>query len=121
MTTVTAHRAECTTCYAYEDTNDYVAAVDWTLAHAAECPEAATEIHEMDGKPNTDDTVTVDDPVQAAKFDLDSARGHVDTALSFMHAALAHLDGRARRTRAGQILATLDDTLAYLDRLREAM
>lgn len=66
-------------------------------------------------------THNVDSRVEAAKYDLDSARGHVDTALSLMQDALAHLDGRARRSRAGQILASLDDSVAALDRLQETL
>jgi hypothetical protein len=56
----------------------------------------------------------------AAKWEIDSARGHLDTAACHINDAVGHLDG-ARRTRAQEILDHVSAVLADLDRLRAAL
>ncbi len=56
----------------------------------------------------------------AAKWDLDAARGHADTAICLVDSAIEHLDG-ARLTRAQEILDKVSTLLADLDRLRAAL
>lgn len=65
-------------------------------------------------------TTAQTDKVYAAKWDLDSARGHIDTACCLIDDAIGHLDG-ARETRAIEILERLAAALAELDRLRAAL
>lgn len=65
-------------------------------------------------------TFGVQDPAQAAKSDLDSARAHIDTAVYYTSDVIGYLDG-ARRTRAQDILDRITHVLVELDRLREAL
>lgn len=60
------------------------------------------------------------DRTYAAQWDIDSARGHVDTACCLIDDAVGHLDG-ARKTRATEILDKATAVLAELDRLRAAL
>lgn len=60
------------------------------------------------------------DQIYAAKWDIDSARGHTDTVVCLIDSAIEHLDG-ARRTRAQEILDRAGALLADLDHLREAL
>lgn len=56
----------------------------------------------------------------AAKWDIDSARGHLDTVACHLYDAAGHLDG-ARRTRVTEILDRATAVLAELDHFREAL
>lgn len=56
----------------------------------------------------------------AAKWDIDSARGHLDTVACHVNDAIGHLDG-ARQVRATEILDRATALLAELDRLRAAL
>lgn len=56
----------------------------------------------------------------AARWDLDAARGHVDTAVCLLDDAAGHLDG-ARETRVTETLDRLAAVLAELDRLRATL
>lgn len=60
------------------------------------------------------------DRTYAAKWDIDSARGHLDTTACLVDSATEHLDG-ARKTRATEILDKVSTLLADLDRLRAAL
>lgn len=60
------------------------------------------------------------DRAYAAQWDLDSARGHLDTAACLIDSAIEHLDG-ARKTRAIEILDRVSVALVDLDRLRAAL
>jgi hypothetical protein len=60
------------------------------------------------------------DRAYAAKWDLDNARGHLDTAACLLDDAIGHLEG-ARATRAQEILDHVTAVLADLDRLRAAL
>jgi hypothetical protein len=60
------------------------------------------------------------DRAYAANWEIDSARGHLDTAACQLYDAVGHLDG-ACRTRAQEILDHATAVLADLDRLREAL
>ena len=62
----------------------------------------------------------VDNRIQAAKLDIDSARDHLDTAQYYVSDAIGYLDG-ARRTRVEEILDRVGKALADLDRLREVL
>lgn len=65
-------------------------------------------------------TAATENKVYAAKWDLDAARGHADTAICLLDSAIEHLDG-ARKTRATEILDKVSTLLADLDRLRAAL
>lgn len=56
----------------------------------------------------------------AARWDLDSAHGHLDTVACLLDDAVAHLDG-ARETRVVEILDHVSAVLAELDRLRATL
>ena len=56
----------------------------------------------------------------AARWDIDSARGHLDTVACHLTDAVGYLEG-ARRTRAQEILDHAAAVLADLDRLRAAL
>ena len=43
-TTTRLYRATCTTCGAWSVPLEYRAAVDWTVLHAEDCPDASTEL-----------------------------------------------------------------------------
>lgn len=60
------------------------------------------------------------DKVYAAKWDIDSARGHLDTAACLIDSATEYLDGNAKG-RAIEILDSVNAVLAALDRLRAAL
>lgn len=60
------------------------------------------------------------DRAYCAKWDLDSAHGHADTAICLLDSALEHLDG-ARKTRATEILDHARAVLADLERLRGSL
>lgn len=60
------------------------------------------------------------DQIYGAKWDIDSARGHLDTAACLLDDAIGHLEG-ARATRAQEILDHVTAVLTDLDRLREAL
>ena len=60
------------------------------------------------------------DRTYAAKWDIDSARGHLDTTACLIDSATEYLDG-ARKTRAIEILDHLTAALADLDRLAEVL
>lgn len=60
------------------------------------------------------------DRTYAAKWDIDSARGHLDTVACHLTDAVSLLDG-ARHTRAAEILDHVTAVLADLDRLREVL
>lgn len=64
-------------------------------------------------------TVAVDQ-AYAAKWEIDGARGHLDTAACQLTDAVGYLDG-ARQTRTQEILDHLTAVLANLDRLREVL
>lgn len=63
---------------------------------------------------------TADDETYAARWDIDSARGHLDTAACLIDDAVGRLDD-ARKTRATEILDKATALLAELDRLRAAL
>ena len=63
---------------------------------------------------------TADDETYAARWDLDSARGHADTVCCLIDNAIGHLDD-ARKARATEILDKATALLAELDRLREVL
>lgn len=56
----------------------------------------------------------------AAKWDLDSARGHLDTVACLLDDATGYLDD-ARRVNVTEILDRTSALLADLDRLRAAL
>lgn len=56
----------------------------------------------------------------AARWDIDAARGHLDTAICQLTNAAGHLEG-ARNARAVDILDRLAAGMADLDRLREGL
>lgn len=60
------------------------------------------------------------DRTYAARWDIDSARGYLDTTVCLIDSATEHLDG-ARKTRATEILDKARSVLADLDRLRAAL
>ena len=60
------------------------------------------------------------DRAYAARWEIDGARGHLDTTMCLIDSAIEHLDG-ARKTRATEILDHITATLADLDRLRAAL
>lgn len=65
-------------------------------------------------------TYNVDDPDGAARYDLDAARDHLDTAQYYLADATGRLEG-ARRTRSVVIAEQITRILADLDRLREVI
>ena len=60
------------------------------------------------------------DRAYAAKWDIDSARGHLDTTACLLTDAVGYLDD-ARQARVKEILDHVSAVLADLDRLREAL
>lgn len=60
------------------------------------------------------------DRTYAAKWDIDAARGHADTAICLLDSAIENLDG-ARRTRTTEILDKVSTLLADLDQLAEVL
>lgn len=56
----------------------------------------------------------------AAKWEVDNARGHLDTVACYLTNAIGYLT-EGRHTRAQEILDHVTATLADLDRLREAL
>lgn len=65
-------------------------------------------------------TSDVDNRLQAAKVDVDSARDHIDTAQYYLTDAVGYLEA-ARCARATEILDHVSAVLADLDRLRAAL
>lgn len=60
------------------------------------------------------------DRAYAARWDIDGARGHADTAICLVDSAIENLDG-AGRTRATEILDKVSTLLADLDQLAEVL
>ncbi|MDX1890124.1 hypothetical protein [Mycolicibacterium sp. 050158] len=65
-------------------------------------------------------TTAADDQVFAARWEIDNARGHLDTAACQISDAVGYLDD-ARRARAAEILDRVSAALVELDRLRRAL
>jgi hypothetical protein len=63
-------------------------------------------------------TYDIDDPDGAARYDLDCAFDHLDTAKYYVRDAAGYLEG-ARRTRVADLADQIACALADLDRLRE--
>lgn len=65
-------------------------------------------------------TTIADDQSYAARWEIDNARGHLDTVACYLTNAIGYLT-EGRHTRAQEILDHVTATLADLDRLREAL
>lgn len=60
------------------------------------------------------------DRTYAAKWDIDAARGHADTAICLVDSAIENLDD-AQQIRAIEILDRVSTLLVDLDQLAEAL